>query len=101
MNLSTQFNPCPKPSHTRYKPTRGKRTKFSTKVRNAIIKRDRGQCVKCHARYDNIHHIIFASAGGSGTEDNGVCVCFTCHEWAHNGRIGREWFVNYRNERLI
>lgn len=98
---SLPFNPQPKPVHNRRVPKRGKRTKFSTSVRKAIVKRDKGLCVRCGSPYDNIHHITFASQGGLGTVDNGVCVCFSCHEWAHSGREGREWFEQYREQHLL
>ena len=91
----------PKPSYGRQKPKRGKASEFSPSVRKAIIKRDKGLCVRCGAPYHNIHHVIYRSAGGKGTIDNGVCVCYWCHEWAHSGREGRKWFEQYREERLI
>lgn len=94
------YNPVPKPVHKRSKKKRGKASKFSTSVRKAIIKRDKGRCVKCGAPYHNIHHIHFASQGGLGTIDNGVCVCYWCHEYAHSCRDGREWFEQYRIKHL-
>jgi 5-methylcytosine-specific restriction endonuclease McrA len=90
----------PKPVHGRKAPKRGKASEFSTNVRKAIIKRDKGQCVRCSAPYHNIHHVIFRSQGGLGTEDNGVCVCYWCHEYAHSSREGRQWFEDYREEYL-
>lgn len=94
------LNACPKPSHGRHKPKRGTHTKFSPKVRKRIIERDNGQCVRCKCQYVSIHHVTFASQGGRGTEDNGVCVCIWCHNWAHAGSVGREWFEKYRDLNL-
>ena len=93
--------PVPKPKHKRRVRKRGNASKYSTAVRLTIIERDKGFCVRCGALYDDIHHIIFRSAGGKGTVDNGVCVCRRCHAWAHSCREGREWFERYREERLL
>jgi len=84
----------------RHKPKRGNHTKFSPKVRKTIIARDNGLCVRCKRPYHNIHHITFASAGGAGEANNGVCVCIECHTWAHAGEIGRRWFERYKEKHL-
>lgn len=101
MNLANEpVRAVPKPVHKRKSKKWGKASEFSPSVRRAIIKRDRGLCVRCGAPYHSIHHVIFRSQGGKGTVDNGVCTCLRCHEWAHSGREGREWFERYR-ERMI
>lgn len=91
-------------SQTRQKKRRGVKGKFSTKIITKILERDNGRCVRC-GTYQNLesvpHHIIFRSQGGTGTVDNGVTVCRTCHDWAHSCREGREWFEHYREERLL
>lgn len=99
--MSQPVRAVPKPSHARLKPRRGQQTKFSPKVRKQIIERDNGLCVRCRMPYHNIHHVVFASDLGPGTVDNGVCVCATCHSWAHADREGRRWFEKYRNKYLI
>lgn len=81
---------------TRINPRRGVAGAFKPKTRQAIVERDSGLCVKCKGPYSEIHHVIFRSQGGKGTIDNGVCVCTTCHGWAHAGREGREWFESYQ-----
>lgn len=102
MNLANEpVRAVPKPVHNRAKEKQSKRTKFSTAVRREIIKRDKGSCGRCKQPYHNIHHVQFASQGGLGTVDNGVCVCYWCHEWAHAGREGREWFERYREINLL
>lgn len=102
MDLSMQeVRAVPKPKHPRRTPTRAKRGAFSPKVRKTIVQRDGKLCVRCGARYEEIHHIVFRSQGGLGTVDNGVCVCHTCHEYAHGSRDGREWFENYRDKYLL
>jgi 5-methylcytosine-specific restriction endonuclease McrA len=95
------LNPAPKPSHKRKSPKRGNRGTFDTGTRKRIIERDNGLCVKCGAKYEEIHHIIFRSQGGAGTDDNGVCVCHRCHELAHKLKRERKWFENYRNIHLL
>jgi 5-methylcytosine-specific restriction endonuclease McrA len=79
---------------------RANEAKFSTKVRNIIIERDEGLCVRCKRAAQHIHHVIFRSQMGKGTIDNGVCVCHKCHEWAHMSKEGRLWFEEYRENNL-
>lgn len=90
------MRPVPKPNYKRRKPKRGNQAKFSKKARQIIIDRDQGLCVRCGRVYDHIHHIIYRSAGGFGTVDNGVCVCHQCHDWAHSCKEGRQWFEEWR-----
>jgi hypothetical protein len=97
------YNPVEKPSHGRNKPKRGNAGKFSDKTRQIIGERDKWLCVKCGSnQIESVpHHVIFKSALGKGTVDNGVTVCCSCHEWAHKCRVGRVWFENYRIENLL
>lgn len=101
MAIAFTLNAVPKPEHKRKEPKRAARAAFNQKTRKRIIERDNGLCVRCRKPYDAIHHIIFRSAGGMGTMENGVCVCTACHGWAHAGRKGRQWFEQYQLERLI
>ena len=100
MSLADQWNPVSKPSHHRKAPKRGNLTKFSKKVRQQIIERDHGLCVKCHKPYTEIHHVQFASDLGTGTLDNGVAICNGCHILAHKNRAVREWFERYKTKFL-
>ena len=111
-SMTFSYNPVPKPNHpksdkpkkvthNRNKPKRSKRTTFSKKTRQAIISRDGGLCVRCHKPYHNIHHVTFASQGGAGEVENGVLVCYPCHELAHRDIRVRKWFEIYRDQYLI
>jgi 5-methylcytosine-specific restriction endonuclease McrA len=82
----------------RQKPRRGTAGTFDPKTRKAIIERDRRQCVRCEAPYQEIHHIIFRSQLGKGTIDNGVCVCTPCHILAHKHDSVRRWFEAYKQQ---
>lgn len=95
------FNPVPKPNFNRRTPKRANRGRFSKQTIQNIKDRDNGLCVRCGAQAVDIHHVIFKSQGGLGTEDNGVCVCRKCHDWAHQKREGRKWFEDYRNQHLL
>ncbi|WP_181438671.1 HNH endonuclease [Paenibacillus sambharensis] len=96
-----QLNAVPKPQHRRRTPRKAARGAFSKKTRQSIIERDRGLCVRCGARYEEIHHVIYRSHNGAGTEDNGVCVCHACHELAHSKEEVRRWFEHYRKVILL
>ena len=88
----------------RKNPKRAARGKFSKETILAIYERDHGRCVCCGTSSDLEaipHHIIFKSALGLGTIDNGCLVCMACHRWAHACREGRVWFEEYRIKHLI
>jgi hypothetical protein len=87
----------------REKPRRGVAGKFSTKTIKSIIERDNGQCVRCGSHYiESVpHHVIYRSAGGLGTVDNGVTICRPCHYLAHSKREVRKWFEEYRIKYLL
>lgn len=87
----------------RLNPRRGVAGKFSTKTIKLIVERDGGRCVRCgsHQIESVPHHIIFRSALGKGTVDNGVCVCTDCHILAHSFRSVRKWFEEYRIKYLL
>ena len=88
----------------RKSPKRADRGKFSADTIQSIYERDEGRCVRCRTSSDLEavpHHVVFKSAMGLGTIDNGVIVCRSCHKWAHDCREGREWFEQYREEHLL
>ncbi|MDB5052647.1 MAG: hypothetical protein JWM44_697 [Bacilli bacterium] len=107
LNLSNQpVRDCSKSKslyNKRLEPTRGNAGKFSDKTRQIIGERDKWLCVKCGSnQIESVpHHVIFKSALGKGTVDNGVTVCRTCHDWAHKCRAGRVWFEEYRINNLL
>jgi 5-methylcytosine-specific restriction endonuclease McrA len=90
--------------HNRKAPKRGVSGKFSPDTKHRIFERDNGQCVRCGTT-DNLehtpHHIIYKSALGKGTIDNGVTVCRSCHGEAHAKHEVREWFEQYRQNKLL
>jgi hypothetical protein len=101
MTLYT-LNAVPKPSFKRITPKRAARGKFSPKTIQRIFERDGWRCVRCGASSDlesKPHHIVYKSAGGLGTEDNGATTCRACHRLAHSSREIREWFEQF-GERL-
>jgi len=111
MGLFDGFNPVPKPSHRRNKPTAKQRGQFSAKTIQAILARDNFKCVCCGSHYvESVpHHIIFRSQGGTGDKRNGATVDRLCHDWAHGKRKGpngepekegREWFENWQETKL-
>lgn len=85
----------------RKEPRRGVSSKFKPDIWEIIIERDNGACVRCRAPYEEIHHVIFRSALGKGTVDNGVCICRSCHALAHKHDKVRRWFERYREENLL
>jgi len=104
MNLANQpVRAVPKPDHNRSAPRRGVASKFSSKTIRAICERDNYRCVRCGSHYiESVpHHVIYRSAGGKGTVDNGVTICRPCHDLAHSSREVRKWFEAYRIKHLL
>lgn len=56
-----------------------KATMISTKVKEAVYKRDKGECVICHRPGIPNAHVVRRSQLGMGIEQNIVCLCPTCH----------------------
>ena len=77
-----------------------KKTEFSAKERQKIIKRDRGQCIFCEMGYPaagagyldleikDIMHFIPRSQSGLGVERNGAVGCRYHHTQLDNGNKG-------------
>ena len=54
------------------------------KVRRAILERDNYQCQKCGSREDpRVHHITYASNGGTDDLENLTTLCLNCHTDIH------------------
>lgn len=55
------------------------------------LDRDNHTCQECNGKSkDNrieVHHIVFKSNGGSDEQDNLICLCKTCHDKVHDGKI--------------
>lgn len=66
-------------------------------VRRAIYERDKGCCRVCHrvlafAHHNpyaqmHWHHVIYRSAGGPSTVENGISLCWRCHRFEHEHRL--------------
>ncbi len=70
------------------------RTKQWEKLRQFVINRDNGICVKCGGRGNIAHHIIFVDDSNCNdpnivwNPDKLECVCQTCHNVIHHGLGG-------------
>lgn len=93
------FNPISKDSQLHRVRVHPKSKNFTEKVKSQIFERDDYKCVRCGTMNDLEsvpHHIIYKSAGGMGTLDNGCCVCRECHRLAHSQANVRKWFEEYK-----
>ena len=62
------------------------------KLRPFIVKRDKGHCILCGAPYQEMHHIVYRSAGGKSTKENMCCLCWHCHRVKiHDGIHPKEY----------
>lgn len=56
-----------------------------------VLNRDNYTCQFCKGKSKDskleVHHIIFRRNGGSDEEDNLICLCKTCHDKLHKGKI--------------
>lgn len=67
-------------------------TGLSTKTRRLVKDRDRGRCLRCGARAEQIHHRRPRGRGGSSLAaanqpDNLVSLCSRCHEHIERNRL--------------
>lgn len=80
-----------------------KNTKMSAKVRKKVKERDSFDgapcCIYCGNPYAlQVAHVVNASQGGLGIEENGVTLCAKCHIEMDNGKDGyviRSYAENY------
>lgn len=84
------FNPVPKTTYKKRKPSLASRGKFSKETINKILERDKGLCVVCLSQADDIHHVKYKSQNGRGVFANGVAICRTCHDYAHSNQDERK-----------
>ena len=69
------------------------KTKITPEVRRAVLERDSFDgvpcCIYCGHPFPNggahIHHVTSRGAGGEGSLENLVTLCFDCHMKLHNG----------------
>ncbi len=91
---------------------RTKACAISQTVKEAVYKRDRGQCVLCGKPGLPEAHYIPRSCGGLGIEQNIVTLCRPCHDLMDN-TTAREsllrrvkehlelWYPNFTDEQRI
>lgn len=59
---------------------------ISNKIRRDIYKRDGFRCALCDSTDGlQIHHVIPRGVGGSNSPMNLICLCWRCHNAAHDG----------------
>ena len=102
------YNPTPKPSHKRNKPTAKQRGEISTSVRNKVNERSNNRCERCGKHrskvwtLENAHIIRRNDIEEKTTEDDLIRLCGpstltgTCHWWADNTREGKNWLRGLR-----
>lgn len=60
-------------------------------VKSYVLFRDNYTCQHCKGKSKDsklhVHHIVFRSNGGSDTVDNLICLCKSCHDKLHLGKI--------------
>jgi len=75
-----------------------KRTKLRgtavKELNNTIHKRDNNQCVICKKHVDpgeKWHHVFFGNGRKNDVEEEGVLLCYECHQKIHsNGEVMKE-----------
>jgi len=102
------FNPVPKPSHKRFKQTRGQRTRITQTARQAVYERSGGKCERwgrTRAYAFEVAHLVGAAQGGRGDDPTNLALLCgpstnsgTCHHWADSTAEGREWRKDKRKE---
>lgn len=57
-----------------------------------VLDRDNHICQECNGKSKDsrieVHHIIHRANGGSDEQENLICLCKTCHDKVHEGKIG-------------
>lgn len=70
---------------------------ISKKVREDVVRRDRGKCIFCQTnRTIQVMHFIPRSAGGLGIEENLACGCWKCHERLDHSIDRRQMMIHFR-----
>lgn len=67
------------------------------KVKKQAARRDHDECVICHAKATDVHHVVYRSQLGKDDINNVVCLCRLHHEMAHgvHARQMRQMFQAY------
>lgn len=111
INLAEQFNPCPKPTYKRNKPTTKQRGQIKPAVRREVEIRSGDCCERCGKHKSQVWTLEMAhitrrwAIEGETTANDLVRLCgpstdySTCHHFADYTREGREWLREF-GERL-
>lgn len=93
MNLANEWNPAPKPTHKREKPTTKARGAISTKVRKELQNRSQGKCEREGCQREAVHaaHVTRRWKLQKTEVHNLLHLCLECHIWADSSKEGREW----------
>lgn len=100
------FNPAPKPSYRRRKPTTKMRGRISSDVYNKAVVRSGGRCERCGSveGLQCAHLIRRWKIDGETTVNDVAMLCGpsvnsgTCHNWIDYTKEGREWAVEFRQQ---
>lgn len=67
------------------------------RVKERVYERDNGECIICHDRATDAHHVIPRSQLGKDDVNNVVCLCRYHHEMAHSEHAKelRAYFTAY------
>lgn len=103
------YNPVPKPTSRRLKPTTKQRGRITPEVYQGAWERSGGRCERCGkpGRQENgtlqCAHLIRRRKIEVGTTVNDVAMLCgpsvntgTCHNWIDYTKAGREWAEEYR-----
>lgn len=103
MNLANQFNPVAKPSHKRNKPTAHQRGLINQVTRKRLQQRSEGICERCSiggVPLQAAHLIRRWRIEGRTTINELAHLCESCHRWADNTAVGRQWLTAFRKSIL-
>lgn len=98
--MGLPFNPVPKPSYARNKPTAKQRGQITTKVRRELRERSGGICERCE--YNLAVHAAHLVRRWQIPEKTTVKLvahlCLGCHTWADTTKGGREWLKAFKTK---
>ncbi|OXL83151.1 hypothetical protein BCV73_08720 [Paenibacillus sp. SSG-1] len=100
------FNPAPKPTSRRLKPTTKMRGRITPDVYQTALERAQGRCERCGkiGHLEAAHLIRRWKIEGSTTANDIAMLCGpvvntgTCHNYVDYTREGREWAEQYRQQ---
>jgi len=95
------FNPVPKQSFRRGKPSQRQRSELPPKEVKRLYERSGGVCEKCDsARVTGKAHVERRwRSERIPTAEDFIHLCTPCHEWADSGLVGRKWLIAKQKEK--